>query len=110
MGTGTVDPPAALECPSDPKSAHPFASPPPRSIRTVSLVDILPCIFASKHIFNLLALHLLPLKIALVENELVRAGATLEAIFSAVDGIHTIVWNVVGYFGDGERVGACRAD
>jgi hypothetical protein len=44
------------------------------------LVDILPAVGSSQHIFNFLALHHLALKVALVENHLVGTCAAFEAV------------------------------
>jgi hypothetical protein len=44
------------------------------------LVDVLPAVGATKHIFDFLALHHLALKVALVQDHLVRASSAFESV------------------------------
>jgi len=44
------------------------------------LVDVLPAVGATKHVFDFLALHHLALKVALVQDHLVRACSTFKSI------------------------------
>jgi len=45
------------------------------------LVDVLPAVCTAKNVLDFLALHKFALKVALVEDHLVRAGPTFETIY-----------------------------
>jgi hypothetical protein len=75
--------------------------------RTLRLVDIVPCAFPAQNVLDLLLLHVLALKVALVDDEVVGAGQALEAVLAdrvfgrGVAG---------GHFGDAQHVAAGWAD
>lgn len=71
------------------------------------LVDILPRILAAQNILDFLLLHILALKVALVDDEVVRAGQAFEAVLADVFfGGWVAGWD----FGDAEHVAAVGAD
>jgi len=72
--------------------------------RTISLVNIRPRIFPPHHILHFFPLHLFPLEIGAVDEELVGAGAAFEAVLpgGVVGG--------EGAAGDGQGVGAAGTD
>jgi hypothetical protein len=73
------------------------------------LVDVLPAVGATEHIFNLLALHHLALKVALVQDHLVGTCSAFESI--DVCKVLLVQRKVVGgNWCDGQEVRATRAD
>jgi hypothetical protein len=75
--------------------------------RTLSLVDIIPCAFASQNILDFLLLHILALKVALVDDEMIRAGEAFEAVLANIFLSRRIArWD----FGDAQHIAACWAD
>ena len=80
----------------------------PRTLR-IRLINIIPSPLASQHILNLLPLHLLPLIIFFVDEELVGAGAAFETVLALGVGARG-VGGVGAAAGDGEGVGAAGTD
>jgi hypothetical protein len=75
--------------------------------RTQRLVHIVPCALAAQNIFDFLLLHVLSLKVALVDDEMVGAGETLEAVLANIFlGSRIAGW----YFGDAQHVAARWTD
>ena len=54
-------------------------------IRTLCLVDVLPAVCTTQHILCALGLHVLAFVVAAVEDHLVGACATFEAVLSSMD-------------------------
>lgn len=74
------------------------------SERTIRPIHILPALLAANHILDLLALHLAPLVVALLDQEAVGAGAAFEG------GLAGGVGGGAGGAGYGEGVGAGGTD
>jgi hypothetical protein len=74
---------------------------------TLRLVHIVPCALAAQNIFDFLLLHVLSLKVALVDYEVVRAGEAFEAILA---NIFLGCWIAGWYFGDAQHIAACWTD
>lgn len=93
-----------------PPLSPPFPKPPTQKQRqrnqrlTIRPVYILPRLFPANHILHLLALHLPPLVVPLVDQELVRARAALEPVLPFGEG------HGRGGARHGERVGAGGTD
>jgi hypothetical protein len=74
---------------------------------TLRLVYIIPRAFASQDVFDFLLLHVLALKVALVDNKVVRAGEAFKAVLANIIFGGRIAW---WDFGDAQHVAACWAD
>ena len=86
-------------------SNHPTPPPHLQALKhTISLINIRPRIFPPHHILHFFPLHLFPLEIGAVDEELVGAGAAFEAVLpgGVVGG--------EGAAGDGQGVGAAGTD
>jgi hypothetical protein len=73
------------------------------------LVDVLPAVGTTKHVFNFLALHHLALKVALVQDHLIRTCSAFESV--DVCKVLLVQRKVVRRnWCDGQEVRATRAD
>lgn len=71
---------------------------------TIRLIHILPRVLPANHVLHLLPLHVLPLVVLRLDEELVRTGAAFEPVLPFGEGYGR------GRAGDCENVGAVGAD
>ena len=74
---------------------------------TLGLVHVIPGALATQDVFDFLLLQVLALVVALVDDEVVRAGEALEAILAYVLLDCRVPWR---HAADAQHVAAGRAD